>query len=1523
MNDISSETCNSDNDVFVSFPEDDMIELDSVSHCSEFEDEYVEYIIEPLIFDVDFVEVEKVGMMDADTGLAVTNQPVETLYLPIVKMTDTNFVSCSLADGLRILALVDTGSSRSFVSRSVIESSRFLRSIPIIEGDVCDITIGDGSSMRINRFMYIPLQLDACSIMICAFVLECNSPVQMVLGVDSQERYKAILDCYNHTMTVTVPNVDLILAEDVCIPPGQSVEVVLAALDYKPFLYGPFEIELNVQIRSLAYKHLIAEFRHGQTKIKLLNSSEVVFTWKREEVVGHIVLTTCIQHHLPCVSIEQDVTEKLQLLFSLKRRVEKNEFQYQKEQYMVIVDEGEEISDGEVIKEYDEDQMTENQLKDYRLSKYPWLDSDDFRLTMSKKDIIRKMVDLSDTKFSSDQVQQLLASLERNSACLSLFGEIGCLKRWAVDIAPDLIDPNISFSATPYITSADDIAFTRSELKKLIQLGIFEPRLATVTSSLFLVRRTPTSKPRIVCDLRRLNSVTKQVHRPGTTIRSFCRTFGHQIYRFLSCLDIRSAYHSVRVVGKSLDLLGVVSYPGATALGYCRLPMGHRSSSTNFSQIIDFVLNDLSSDQRMSVIDYLDDLLVFNVTPEEHLSLLDRIFELFQEVGLVLSLDKCQFAPKTGVDFLGYEIRFSDLGDRPQLCIKQSRVDALLALKRPRSRTEIKRFLGSCQYVSMFLHNYQMVIYPLTKLLKKSIEFHWGSEQEDAWQSIKRILTSAPLLVFPNDQGRFVLVTDGSREACGSVLFQMQMDETTGKEIPRLVGYASRVLSHINCQSYSVTELEMTALLYGCASFKHFLGQRHFYALTDHKALQFIFANSAEFATARIRRLYWKLLEYQFTVLYVKGDTPLLAMADLLSRHPSDLWQREDYYVVPISLQEKEMAENDSMDQPLDVWFVDESFKGTVMKDDLQCFSISHYKFFENFKGRRIFDSKGTADHFMPVVTRSQTRMVESELEENPESYQTNETIETPSTTPRTVAKGLDDLSSAVRVPLSVGDQDKVTVSTDVQSMSSEELSAGNPVPIVLTRAPHQHDLEPSIRKYFADIICHVKIPRTKEEILGTQKNDVFLGPIIAFIKNGKLTGDRKNAASVMKLSEQFALVDGLLYRVTSSNNHDKVRLQLALPEAMVFEVLDFYHTTFLGVHLRMFKLYSLVKGYFYIKNLFNHVMVYVKSCLQCQRLNEDSKANFERPYQPRLLTDAKPFSTIHMDFMIFPLSMTNIRFCLLIQCEMTRFVIGVPMRNKDAQSVCKALMDHLIMPYFIPDRIIADLEPSFRSELVQALHKSLGVQMHFVKPMGHGSLVVERALQTIRNYLKSMVEYKFSQWPVLIQSAIKAYNITPLVHLKYSPSYLVFLREESSFMTCNMQPLSVVAASYDEYVTLLQERLVSVREEARKLHNAVKMKQSEDHIARVVKIRDYLEGDLVLLRAPRLSGLQSSQKLVIHYVGPLVVLRRVDQNSVLLSTIDNQELSGQFHVARLKHVVLRGRHGEKLTTIGELREAL
>jgi len=1478
------------------------------------------------------------------TSLQVECNVIESnkseMCYPLVPMTNTNFVSCALSDGSKMLALVDTGATRSYISRSLIESSKFLQSVPIKEGKPCEVMIGDGSSIMITKYMHIPVQLSACCIMVSAWVLECNSPVQLVLGVDAQEEYRTVLDCYNHTMNVTVPNIDLKFDEDVCLRPGQRKDATICVIEYASFMYGPFEVQMYESVSSMTYKNVIAEFREGKATITLFNDSKEEIFRSNKDVIGCIVLTTCIQSYLPCVKVEKDKSQRIGLYFGAMMtkdevisdaEVGSNE----QSRHMVIIDEGENKIDSAQDLSVDESLLSSEELKEKRLKEYPWLDPNDFRLKLSKRDIIKRLVNISDSKFNAAQQQELIESLVRNSACISLFGEIGCLKRWAVDISLDLIDPTISFSASPYITSADDIAFTKQELRKLVQLGIFEPRLATVTSSLFLVRRTPTTKPRIVCDLRRLNNVTKQVHRPGTTIRSFCRTFGRKKYSYLSCLDIRSAYHSVRVVGHSSDYLGVVSYPGAPALSYKRMAMGLRNASVEFSQIIDRILSDLTLEQHESIIDYLDDLLVFSVTPEEHLQLLNDIFSLFQKVGLVLSLDKCYFVPKNGVEFLGYDIRFSPDGEHPQLCVKQSRIDALLAMKRPETKTEIKRFLGSCQYIAMFLQSYQLIVYPLTKLLKKAVEFNWGTEQEEAWLTMKRVLSTPPFLSFPNEEGRFVLATDASRQACGSVLFQMQYDESENKEIPKLIGYASRVLSHINCLSYSVTELEMTALLYGCASFRHFLGNRHFYALTDHKALQFIFSNSAEFATARIRRLYWKLLEYQFTLLYVKGDSPLLAMADLLSRHPNDLWQKEDYYVVPISLREKEMAENDSLDSQNNIWFVDETFQGTVMQENLQSFMITHFEFFENFKG---------VHTLAPVMTRSMTRKLrESDNTEavvdvsdasielsvpTIKEVERKDVISTPTDLP--VTKSSQTVSLPPRnereVPREISSEFEntspvaVTVNTNVGRMVNKIFSADNPPPIILTRAPHQRDLEPSIRKYFTDVMSHVKVPRSKIEIQVAQKNDVFLGPIVNYLRDGKLTGEKPNAKSIVKLSEQFALIDDLLYRVTSSSKHERTSLQLTLPEDMVIEVLDFYHTTFLGVHLRMFKLYSLVKGFFYIKNLFNHVIVYVRSCLQCQRLSSDAFTDKDRPYKPRLLIDSKPFATVHMDIMIFPISQTSIKFCLVLQCEMTRFLIGVPLLNKDAKSVCDALLSHLIMPYFIPDRIITDMEPSFRGQLVSALHKSLGIELHFVKPMGHGSLVVERALQTIRNYLISMIEYRFSQWPKLIQSAIKAYNITPLVELKYSPSYLVFLREESSFMTYQSAPLSMLTYEYDEYVTFLKERLAIVREGTRKLHNAVKIQQANAHVARISKIRSFLEGELVLLRSPRLTGLQSSQKLVINYIGPLYVLRVVDENSVLLSTIDNRELSGQFHVARLKPVVLRGRQGEKLTSITQLR---
>jgi hypothetical protein len=273
------------------------------------------------------------------------------------------------------------------------------------------------------------------------------------------------------------------------------------------------------------------------------------------------------------------------------------------------------------------------------------------------------------------------------------------------------------------------------------------------------------------------------------------------------------------------------------------------------------------------------------------------------------------------------------------------------------------------------------------------------------------------------------------------------------------------------------------------------------------------------------------------------------------------------------------------------------------------------------------------------------------------------------------------------------------------------------------------------------------------------------------------------------------------------------------------------------------------------------------------------------------------------------------------MQDQLSRFLIAVPLPNKRAETVAQALLDHLIFPYFIPEQLVCDLESSFQSQLLKSLQQSLGIQAHAVKVGGHSSNVSERGIQSLSKLLHAMLEYRYSEWPTLIVSAAKIYNLTPLVELEYSPSYIVFLREETLFQSFNSKPLALVAANYSEYVQLLRARLQTVRNGLIKLNNANKIKGVQEHLARRSRIQSFEVGDLVLLFAPAYSGLQASLKVSIQLIGPLVVLRKHDANSFQLGTIDNQILRGVYHVARLKHVTLRGQHGNPLRTIDDVRQ--
>ena len=279
----------------------------------------------------------------------------------------------------------------------------------------------------------------------------------------------------------------------------------------------------------------------------------------------------------------------------------------------------------------------------------------------------------------------------------------------------------------------------------------------------------------------------------------------------------------------------------------------------------------------------MDDLLVHS-TKAEHWLLIEQLFQSMVKNGLRLSPKKCQFF-KTNLVYMGNEFVISQ--KNITVTPLRSRTEAIVKIPTPRTPRQCKSFCGVVNYLALFCLDLQTLLKPIIEqLTRKGIPFHWGKEQEEAFQEVKHRISRPPVLHLPRAIGRLVLFSDTSKVGTRSSLWQYQ----DGK--PRLVGYASKTLPEA-CSRYSVTELEMTGLLVNMGLWKNILKHREFDAAVDHVAVTQILKAKTEPASNRIMRLLDRLSAYSFNLYYLKGKDMILA--DYLSRNchededPADL----------------------------------------------------------------------------------------------------------------------------------------------------------------------------------------------------------------------------------------------------------------------------------------------------------------------------------------------------------------------------------------------------------------------------------------------------------------------------------------------------------------------------------------------------------------------------------------------------------------------------------------------------------
>ena len=301
------------------------------------------------------------------------------------------------------------------------------------------------------------------------------------------------------------------------------------------------------------------------------------------------------------------------------------------------------------------------------------------------------------------------------------------------------------------------------------------------------------------------------------------------------------------------------------------MPFGLTNAPRTFQRLMDRVLrNEIGKFVHV----YLDDINVFSETFEEHLQHLAIVFQRLRDAGLRLNPEKCEFVRKS-LHFLGHVVSEEELGPDP------SKVNKVQDYPVPTNVRDLRGFLGLASYYRRFIQGFSRKAAPMYQLLRKGVPYEWTDQQQKAFESLKRLLTTAPILRYPDFDRPFILHTDASTTGLGAVLAQKD-DE--GLEY--VIAYASRSLNKAE-RNYSVTELECLAAVWAVKTFRVYLYGTEFDLVTDHTALKWLL-NLSE-PQGRTARWVVQLQEYQFKVLYRRGVAH--QNADALSRIPYSLHQ--------------------------------------------------------------------------------------------------------------------------------------------------------------------------------------------------------------------------------------------------------------------------------------------------------------------------------------------------------------------------------------------------------------------------------------------------------------------------------------------------------------------------------------------------------------------------------------------------------------------------------------------------------
>ena len=368
-------------------------------------------------------------------------------------------------------------------------------------------------------------------------------------------------------------------------------------------------------------------------------------------------------------------------------------------------------------------------------------------------------------------------------------------------------------SQKPYPIAMKNYQWVKEEIDKLLEAGVIRNSHFSWSAPIIVVPKGDGGK-RLIIDYRALNKVTRKFVWPMPKVEDIFSQLNGA--KYFSTLDLRAGYHHIGLTTQSIPKTVFTSPFGKYE--YVKVPFGLAQAPAYFQELMTGVQKDL-----LFAMAYLDNIIIYSSTPEEHLEHIKTVFEKLRHTKLSMKLSKCHFFAKE-IQYLGHILGVEGIKLVP------AKTEAIKAMYSPVNPKQVCAFLGLVGYYRKFIKNFAKIVKPLTMLTQMDVKFEWKETHHCAFMKLKEAIIQAPILQYPDTTKPYIVYTDASDNTCEAQLSQIH----NGAEF--LVAFLPHTFTDTQ-RRWSTPEQEAYGIYFTVKKWNYYLQGADIIVRNDHKPL--------------------------------------------------------------------------------------------------------------------------------------------------------------------------------------------------------------------------------------------------------------------------------------------------------------------------------------------------------------------------------------------------------------------------------------------------------------------------------------------------------------------------------------------------------------------------------------------------------------------------------------------------------------------------------------------------------------